>query len=116
MQNYYKNLQIEILNLPEWLAGAVVSCAAGATLSITAESDLVGKLAVELDFALLGESVASNRLEGLVHVDRLFGTRLEKRDVVFAGTPLLRSFRRHLQEKPPRYYKSLILEMNNFEL
>jgi hypothetical protein len=92
----FLSVQFKIENLPKWLAGAVVSSATGATLSITAESDLIGELAVELDFALLGESVASNRLEGLVYVDCLFGTRLKKGDVVFAGAPLLRSFRRHL--------------------
>lgn len=42
------------------------------------------------------ESISCNSLEGLVHVDSFFGTGLKIRDVVFALTPCLGTFCRHL--------------------
>ena len=66
-------------------------------LSIS-EIDLVGEIVVKVDVGFAGEGVLGDRLERLFHVDRLFGRRLEVRNVALCVAPLLGALYRNLSE------------------
>ena len=57
---------------------------------------MVGEIVVKVDVGFAGEGVLGDRLERLFHVDRLFGRRLEVRNVALCVAPLLGALYRNL--------------------
>jgi len=80
------------------LTGAV---AAARNSLFVGQLDLIRELIVDLRGRLLQESVASDRLERLLYVDRILCARLKVGSAVLGLAPLLRSLRRHLYKQEP---------------
>ena len=88
----------------KWYCLVVLSRSSGASAAtrvlglvcVVAQLDLVGELVVHLHLRLLRERVPRDRLERLLHVDRLLRARLEVGNVAERVAPLLCLLRRDL--------------------
>lgn len=78
------------------LEEAGLAAALAARLLLVRQLDLVGELIVQLHVRLLGKGVLGHRLEGLLHVQGLLGTRLEVWDAVLGLAPTLGTLGGHL--------------------